>query len=258
MATQPAGNAGLTGKTQPAAQPFRGGGGRDLIYAGAAAGGTTLGAHQIGDTSILFSQEVARFRPASPPDNPVNMRLVVARPGVNAFSPGGLELHRIVSINEATNRVEIAEPGLLAYYASGTVCNSVPMFGADDSLVLPNEEYTELSVDMFWSMLTLTGSTGFSSGRGFCNGSYFAGHASWYKTQSATSYWQAGTNMGQLLPSFSVGGLIRFTNLISSKLANFWTLEYELAGHRLIFEKVYPTSVDEYHPQITNLIISGG
>ena len=220
------------------------GGGLGIVYAGTMAESTLAGAHVLGATTLTVA-DATGFR--------TDMRFGLHAPLVSP-AVGTVEYHDIVSVDEATNEVEIAAPGLSGRHASGIACFAAPMWGADDVLALPAPagaaHYAELDARFLYDMPQLNGNNSFYSGRS--HGAWFSPHASWYETLTNYSYWYAGGNTEEGQASYSLG-VIHAT----SSLSNFWTVDYEPAGNRLILLPADPNTADSFAPRIQQLTLAG-
>ena len=147
--------------------------------------------------------------------------------------------------------LEIAAPGIVAEAPSGADVAYDPMYGADSVIQLPDGPYNEIEVTLLYDLPQVNGNPAFYSGRS--RGAYFSSHASWYQTLTNFSYWYAGSNTDPALTSYSVGVL----HGTASPGANQWTVEYEVATHRLILLPVVPGRTHSFLPRIYDLVVTG-
>lgn len=230
------------GGSAAGAGPGGTGAGLSVLYAGTMVETTISGAHAAGSTTIVLA-DASGFR--------TDMRFGSQLPVMNA---GSVEYHDIVSVDEAAGEIEIAAPGLIGAHAGGTACFAAPMWGADDTLVLPAPagaaHYSELDCWLLYDLPQLNGNNAFYSGRSL--GDYVAPNASSYHSLTTYSYWYADGNTEEGLASYSVG-VVHAT----ASLSNLWTVDYELATNRLVLVPGAAALVVGFAPRVYQMTLVG-
>ena len=103
---------------------------------------------------------------------------------------------------------------------------------------------------MLYDLPQLNGNRAFYSGRSL--GDYVAPNASAYHSLTNFSYWYAGGNTEEGLPSYSIG-VVHST----SSLANLRTVDYELATNRLVLVPGDASLAVSFAPRVYQMMVVG-